>query len=102
MSYGTDYLDIPELNPKRVGRISTKMSKTTTTQEPVKASKAKYSKTRGEHVKDLLIAMLVTGIIAFIGGMHFSNQQNTAINSAVKSAVAPSASAQAVAAQASK
>jgi hypothetical protein len=97
MSYGTPYIDNPKLYRKKaVGRTFNKMSKTTQTQEPVKASKAKYSKTRGEHAKDILIAMLVTGIIAFIGGMQFSNSQHTAITSAVK-AVTPSASAQSVA-----
>jgi uncharacterized protein HemX len=62
--------------------------------EPAKPAK-KYTKTRGEHVKDILIAVLVTGILAFIAGMYFANQQNSRITSAVK-AVAPSASAQSV------
>jgi hypothetical protein len=95
MSYGTPYIDTPELYRKKaVGRVN-KMTKNSTTQEPVKVSKAKYSKTRGEHAKDILIAMLVTGIIAFIGGMHFSNTQHSAVTAAVK-AVTPSASAQSV------
>ncbi len=69
------------------------MPKTTST-EAVKLPK-KYAKTRGEHYKDIVIAVLVAGIIAFIGGMHFSNQQHNAVTSAVKSAVAPTVSAQA-------
>lgn len=68
-------------------------NKSTTNSEAPKASR-KYTKTRGEHYKDIVIAVLVASIIAFVGGMHFSNQQNGKIANAVK-AVAPSASAQA-------
>lgn len=83
-----DYIETPK-TPYRVGRISTKMSKEpTTTAAPVKA---KYAKTKGEHTKDLIIAVLVAGIIAFIGGMTFQAKQQEAISTAVKGAqtVAP-------------
>lgn len=86
-----DYIETP-IKPYRVGRISTKMSQPKTTQpEPVKAPKAKYSKTKGEHFKDIVIAILVTAIIAFVGGMVFQGKQQDAINTAVKGAqtVAP-------------
>lgn len=53
-------------------------------QKPAK----KYAKTRGEHYKDIVIAILVAGIIAFISGMHFSNQQNNHTAEAVKTATA--------------
>jgi hypothetical protein len=96
LSYGTKYIDIPELKPERVGRISAKMSNNKTTSAEVsKAPRAKYNKTRGEHYKDIVIAVLIAGIIAFIGGMHFSNEQNGRVSSAVKAAVAPTVSAQA-------
>lgn len=86
-----DYIETP-INPNRGGRISTKMSKPNNNQPEVKAPKAKYSKTRGEHIKDVVIAMLVTGIIAFIGGVQFQANQQKAIDTAVKGAqtIAPS------------
>lgn len=91
MSYGTAYLDIPELTkPERVGRVK-KMTKQPTTNEAVKASR-KYNKTRGEHFKDMVIVALVAAIIAFVGGMHFQNQHDNQVVSASKTtqaAVAP-------------
>lgn len=72
--------------PARVGR--TEMSKLTTTNEAPKASK-KYAQTRGEHYKDIIIAILVTAVIAFIGGMHFSNQHNAEMQRAVKAVSTP-------------
>lgn len=54
------------------------------TNEP-KSSK-KYAKTRGEHYKDIVIAVLVTAVIAFIGGMHFSNNQHADTARAVTAA----------------
>ena len=74
------------------GRISTQMSQPKTNQpEAPKASKPKYSKTRGEHAKDLVITALVIGIIAFVGGITFQSKLQDAINTAVKGAqtVAP-------------
>lgn len=62
------------------------MSKNSTTEAP-KASK-KYSKSRGEHAKDIMIAVLVTAVIAFIGGLVFANKQNARVEQAVKSAQA--------------
>lgn len=60
-------------------------NKATTNQEAPKASR-KYSKTRGEHIKDIMIAVLIAGVIAFIGGMHFANEQHAQMESAVKAA----------------
>lgn len=84
-----EYIETP-INPIRVGRILHQMSNNQPTPE-VKAPKAKYSKTRGEHIKDVIIAVLIAGIIAFIGGVTFQSKQQDAINTAVKSAqtVAP-------------
>lgn len=67
------------------------MSNTNKTEAP-KASKI-YRKSRGEHYKDIAIAILVTSIIAFIGGMQFSNNQNTAIKEAVSAVASPKAEA---------
>ena len=81
-----EYIETP-INPYRVGRTFTKMSKQTTTQpEVTKAPKAKYSKTRGEHIKDVIIAMLVTGIIAFAAGIWFNEGKQHEIETAVKGA----------------
>lgn len=96
MSYGTDYLDIPELNPIWVGKDS-KMSKNTKQAEATPAKT--YNKTRGEHYKDIVIAVLVAGIVAFIGGAIFANNHNAQISRAVQ-AVTPTA--EAVPASASK
>lgn len=78
------------------------MSKTTQTEQP-KAVK-KYAKTRGEHYKDIVIAILVTTMIAFTGGMVFANKQQAEVRNAVSAAqkvVTPTAEA-ATAAPASK
>ena len=61
------------------------MSNKSTTNEQPKAVK-KYAKTRGEHYKDIVIAILVTAVIGFVVGMHFSNQQHAQVEQAVKSA----------------
>lgn len=39
-----------------------------------------------ETVKTVTIAILVTAVIAFVGGMHFSNQRNAEMQKAVKQA----------------
>jgi Mn2+/Fe2+ NRAMP family transporter len=41
-----------------------------------------------ETVKTVIIAILVTAVIAFVGGMHFSNQRNAEMQGAVKAAQA--------------
>lgn len=86
MSYGTAYIDIPELNTRKGGKDLAKMAKSqTTSTEAPKASK-KYQKTRGEHAKDILIAILITGVVAFVGGMQFANKQAAKVEQAVKAA----------------
>ena len=82
-SYKLFYEDLPIKNPKRVGR-TVKMSKTTNTAEKPK----KYNKTRGEHVKDLVIAVLVASIIAFIAGVQFADNQSNKVEAAVSEAQA--------------
>lgn len=71
---------------KAVGR--TEMSKTVS--EPKIAKR--YSKTRGEHFKDIVITILVTAIVAFVAGSVFANKQQARIDQAVK-AVTPTAEA---------
>lgn len=78
------------------------MTKTIQTEAP-KASK-KYAKTRGEHAKDIIIAILVSSVIAFVGGMVFAGKQQAEVRNAVSAAqkvVSPTAEA-ATAAPASK
>lgn len=83
------FIETP-INPNWVGRAFTKMSKEkNNTKAPEafeKPQKAKYAKTRGEHIKDVVIAVLVTAIIAFVSGMTFQGNQQKAIDTAVKSA----------------
>lgn len=91
-AYALEFEDMPLKLSPIAGRISKKMSQPkSTTTEAVKAPKAKYSKTRGEHFKDLVITALIVGIIAFVGGVTFQAKQQDAINTAVKGAqtVAP-------------
>lgn len=79
---------IPPRKDTRKGGKDMKMSKDQTTPAPVKA---KYAKTKGEHTKDIVIAVLISGIIAFVSGMYFQGRQQAAIETAVKGAqtVAP-------------
>lgn len=86
-----EFEELPFKLSSAAGRISTKMSQPKTTEPAVTKTKAKYSKTRGEHAKDLIITALVIGIIAFVGGVTFQSKQQDAINTAVKGAqtVAP-------------
>lgn len=84
----------PPINTRKGGKVN-KMTKQATVTETPKASK-KYAKTRGEHFKDIVIAILVAGVIAFIGGIQFANRQHAQVESAVKAAQADmTASAQA-------
>lgn len=79
--------DIPfiqtPIGPYRAGKAFLKMSQTKPTTQDSTAKE--YNKTRGEHRKDIVIAVLVAGIVAFIGGMMFQGNQQHAIDTAVKS-----------------
>ncbi|CAN5653974.1 hypothetical protein BH23PAT2_BH23PAT2_07640 [soil metagenome] len=85
-------LEFEEL-PKKA-RKSGRVNKMTKNNNEAKTSK-KYQKTRGEHIKDILIAVLITTVIAFIGGMQFQNQQNAAIDRAVQAVSTPKVEAKA-------
>lgn len=73
-----------DITPKtRKGGKDSKMSKNTNQVEaPAKA----YNKTRGEHVKDMIIVALVVAIIAFGLGVKFQSDRNAEVQSAVKEA----------------
>lgn len=83
---------IKPLTITRKGGKDSKMSNKTNTLEvkPVK----KYAKTRGEHYKDIVIAILVTAIVAFCLGVKVQSDRNAEVAKAVSQAVAPSAQAQ--------
>lgn len=89
-SYTLQYEDLTQITRK--GGKDMKMSNNTKP-EVVKTSK-KYAKTRGEHYKDIVIAILVTSIFAFVGGMQFAKANQAKIDAAVK-AVQPVAQAEA-------
>lgn len=83
MSYKTPFIDIPMKKPERVGRAKPMPNKSTN--EASKPAK-RYQKTRGEHYKDIVIAILITAVIAFAIGMRFSNNQHAQVEQAVKAA----------------
>lgn len=58
-----------------------------TTNEASKPAK-RYTKTRGEHYKDIVIAILITAVFAFVGGMSFANKQEAEVKNAVSAAQA--------------
>ena len=82
--YPLSYEDVPfRLTRFKPGGKDSKMSKSNKTNEaPAKV----YSKTRGEHFKDMVIVALVVGIIAFGLGFKFNADRNTEMQSAVKAA----------------
>lgn len=45
------------------------------------------SKKKLETIKTVFIAVLVTGIISFISGMHYQNNQNASVKAAVQASV---------------
>lgn len=84
MSYGTPYIDEPKLYRKKaVGRAKTMPNKNQTNQADTSKPAKKYAKTRGEHLKDIVIAILIAGILAFVAGMHFANAQHEQVSKAV-------------------
>lgn len=88
------FIETP-IKPVKSGGKGKSMPNKTNISEAPKASR-KYQKSRGEHAKDILIAVLITAVVAFVAGMHFANKQNAAIKSAVaeaQHAVVPTAEA---------
>lgn len=87
MSSLADYkLYYEDINPTtRKGGKDSKMSKNT---KQVEAPAKTYNKTRGEHIKDIVIAILITGIIGFVVGMQFTEKQNAKVSEAVNAVTA--------------
>ncbi len=90
-AYPLQFEDIPQkrynkktITVKRGGKDS-KMSKEAK-QSEVKSVK-KYAKTRGEHIKDLVIVALIVGVVAFGLGVKFQSDRNTEMQNAIKQAV---------------
>lgn len=86
--YKLEYEDVPRKKYQIIKKGHNKMSK------EVKQAKTRkvYQKTRGEHYKDIVITILVTGIVAFVAGASYQNGQNQALQSAID-AVAPAVEA---------
>ena len=83
------YEELPKTTRK--GGKDSKMSKNTNQVEaPAKA----YNKTRGEHVKDMIIVALVVAIVAFGLGVKFQSDRNAEVQSAVKEATTQQATAE--------
>lgn len=96
--YPLTFEDIPAkqynktVKTRVTGGKDSKMSKEA---KAVSTPAKKYAKTRGEHIKDLIIVALVFSVIAFGLGVKFQSDRNTEMQNAVKaataSAVAPEA-----------
>lgn len=82
-----NFEELPEQKRKIIKIGGLKMPKTTNNQE-VKQAKIRrvYEKTRGEHIKDVIIAVLITGVMAFVLGARYANNQNAQLTSAVQAA----------------
>lgn len=81
--YPLEFEDVPFIKPERVGRTFKKMSnKSTSTEAEAKV----YNKTRGEHVKDMIIVALVVAIVAFGLGVKFQSDRNAEVQNAIKAA----------------
>jgi hypothetical protein len=79
-----DFEDLPR-KPVKSGGKGAKMSKHSQSNEASKPAK-RYQKTRGEHYKDIVIAILVASVIAFIGGVKVANNNHSQVNRAVQAA----------------
>ena len=79
-SYKLYYEDLPPHKTRKGGK--TKMTKNTNKQAPTI-----YNKTRGEHIKDMVIVALIVTIVSFIGGVQFQKDQQQAIVNAVAQSV---------------
>lgn len=80
--YPLEFEDVPFTKPERVRRTFTKMSNNKPTEAPAKV----YNKTRGEHIKDMIIVALVVAIVAFGLGVKFQSDRNAEVQNAVKAA----------------
>jgi nucleoside diphosphate kinase len=82
-----NFEELPEQKRKIIKIGGLKMPKTTNNQEVKQAKTRKvYEKTRGEHIKDVIIAVLITGVIVFVLGVRYANNQNVQLTNAVQAA----------------
>lgn len=86
MSLDTFNLNYEELPTKKRGL---KMGKITNNSE-VKQAKIRrvYEKSRGEHFKDIVIAVLITGVITFVLGVRYANNQAATTATAIQAGTA--------------
>ena len=82
-TFTLNYEELPTKKYKLTNR-GKKMSKVTNTTETAKT----YNKTRGEHFKDIIIAILITGVIAFVLGVRYANNQAATTATAIQAATA--------------
>lgn len=89
-----DFIETPRkkynIVPNKGGKREKKMSKKDETAPAVKPRKV-YQKTRSEHFKDIAIAVLITGILAFAAGVWYNDQQAAELDAAVNEATAAQA-----------
>lgn len=46
-----------------------------------------YEKSRTEHIKDIVIAVLIVGVVSFMLGVHYADSQHSSTQKAVQAAV---------------
>lgn len=88
-NYKLSFEDIPphKSNTRKGGKDNKMSKESKVVTQPTK----KYAKTRGEHIKDIVIAILITGVIAFGLGVKFQSDRNTEMQNAIKQASTSSA-----------
>lgn len=82
MTDGMQYEKTPikKLITRKGGKVN---NMTKNTKAAMKTPSKSYDKTRGEHVKDIVIAILVAGVIAFVVGVHYSDTKTAQLQNAV-------------------
>lgn len=83
-NYKIEYEDMAFKTPQTVGRK--KIMAKSTKEVPTAKTRKAYNKSRGEHFKDVVIAVLIAGIVAFIAGMQFANSNQAKVDAAVETA----------------
>ena len=81
-SFKLNYEELPKRKYKLTDRIK-KMGKVKNNEQT-----KSYSKSRGEHFKDIIIAVLITGVIAFVFGARYANNQAATTATAIQAATA--------------
>lgn len=91
---GAHQIEMTPVNKTKTAKSGGKGNYKMPKQEAVKQAK-KYQKTRGEHAKDIVIAILIASIVAFVAGISYANGRQAQIDSAVKNAVSNQTAAEA-------